>query len=53
MEALIKQELVQLEGGKREVLEMKAESHSNPSSGGPLREVILTWKDTTKAIVNI
>lgn len=48
MEALIKQEVVQ--GGKKEVLEMKAEPHS---ISGPLREVILTWKDTTKATVNI
>ena len=45
MEALIKQEVV---GGTKE---MKAEP-LNPATG-PLREVILTWKDTTKATVNI
>ena len=51
MEALIKQEVV---GAKKEVLDrhqMKAEP-VNPATG-PLREVILTWKDTTKATVNI
>ena len=46
MEALIKQEVV---AGKRELLDRK-EVKVEP---GNLREVILTWKDTTKATVNI
>ena len=47
MESLIKQEvMVEGEGGKDMLV--KAES---PAIN--LREVLLTWKDTTKATVNI
>ena len=47
MESLIKQEvMVEGEGGKDMLV--KAES-----SASNLREVLLTWKDTTKATVNI
>ena len=48
MEPLIKQEVV---AGKRELLDRK-EVKVEPNPGN-LREVILTWKDTTKATVNI
>ena len=48
MEALIKQEVV---AGKKELLDRK-EVKVEPNLGH-LREVILTWKDTTKATANI
>ena len=47
MESLIKQEVMVEEEGGKDML-VKAES-----SASNLREVLLTWKDTTKAFVNI
>ena len=47
MEPLIKQEVMVKEEGGKDML-VEAES---PASN--LREVLLTWKDTTKATVNI
>ena len=47
MEPLIKQEVMVKEEGGKDML-VKAES-----SASNLREGLLTWKDTTKATVNI
>ena len=47
MESLINQEVMVKEEGGKDML-VKAES-----SASNLREVLLTWKDTTKATVNI
>ena len=47
MESLIKQEVMVEEEGGKDML-VKAES-----SAITLREVLLTWKDTTRATVNI
>ena len=47
MESLIKQEVMVKEEGGKDML-VKAES-----SASNLREVLLTWKDTTKATVTI
>ena len=47
MESLIKQEVVMEEEAGKDMLVNAESSASN------LREVLLTWKDTTKATVNI